>query len=170
MKKVTIVAIVLVAAGLLSAGTVLYLNHRGSGTADSSVEEMPAFSSGSSVINQSNKNLEQFPKDILEDTGITEINFSYNKLTGALPAEIRKLKNLEILDVSHNNMTGIPAEIGQLGKLRILNYSYNEITGLPMELGNLTKLEQLDLRGNDVSQADLQTIRQKLTGTTILTD
>lgn len=156
-------------AGVVLAGVAFTVRDRtADNSQDSGADEKTTTSEN--ITDLSRKNLSEFPKQVLSNESVTELNLSYNSLTGALPAEIRKLKNLETLDVSHNNMTGIPAEIGQLGSLRILNYSYNEITGLPMELGNLTKLEQLDLRGNDVSQTDLQTIKQKLTSTTILTD
>jgi len=68
----------------------------------------------------------------LLDTSLKQINVSYNNLTGALPAEIRLLQNLEILNASNNKMTGVPAEVGQLSKLKILNLANNQLTGLPM--------------------------------------
>lgn len=120
------------------------------------------------ALDYSNQGLAHFPKEILNRADITSLNLSNNNLTGALPAEIRQLTNLENLDVSHNQMTGIPAEIGQLHNLKTLNYSYNQITGLPLELGNLTQLRVLDLSGNPgVSQHDLSLIRPKLPNTTI---
>jgi Leucine-rich repeat (LRR) protein len=113
----------------------------------------------------SGRGLTSFPKQALSDTSITDLDLSNNALSGALPGEIRNLTNLESLDVSNNNMTGIPAEIGQLRRLKSLNYSNNQITGLPNELGNLTQLEVFDLSGNNVSQQDLAQIRAKLTNT-----
>jgi len=82
-----------------------------------------------------------------------------------LPGGIRFLTELQVLNVSGNNMTGIPAEIGQLSNLRILNYSDNGITGLPNELGNLENLEVFNLSGNNPSQQDLNAIRNKLSPT-----
>lgn len=119
-------------------------------------------------LNYANQGLTHFPKDALNHTDAVSLNLSGNSLTGALPAEIRKLTNLQTLDVSNNRMTGIPAEIGQLKNLETLNYANNQITGLPMELGNLTQLQTLDLRGNpNVSQQDLSRVRAKLTSTDI---
>ena len=63
-------------------------------------------------------------------------------------------------------MTGVPAEIGQLQNLQVLDLSYNQLTGLPNELGNLKNLEKLDLRGNQYSKQDLDYIRSKLPSTT----
>ncbi len=119
-------------------------------------------------LNYANQGLTQFPKDALSHTDAVSLDLSGNDLTGALPAEIRKLANLQTLDISNNRMTGIPAEIGQLKNLKTLNYSNNQITGLPMEIGNLTQLQTLDLRGNpNISQQDLSKIRAKLTNTDI---
>ncbi len=92
-------------------------------------------------------------------------------MTGALPAEIRKLTKLEILNASENKLTGIPAEIGQLSKLKTANFANNNISGLPLEIGNLNNLVTLDLRGNpNVSQYDISQIQAKIPNAKILTD
>ncbi len=87
-------------------------------------------------------------------------------LTGSLKAEVRLLPQLQVLDLSGNQFTGIPAEIGQLSELKILNLSNNDLTGLPHELGNLQKLTLLDVRGNAVSNGDIEIIAAKLPETT----
>lgn len=87
---------------------------------------------------------------------------SNRNLSGSLKAEIRQLQDLEELNLSNNNFTGLPAEVGQLTKLRILNLSNNPFTGLPNELGNLKNLEVLNLSGTNYSEADLEVIKQGL--------
>lgn len=113
-------------------------------------------------VDESGKGLTKAPGDIFSQTSIRELDLSNNNLTGALPAEIRHLQKLEVLDISNNKMTGLPAELGQLSRLRVLNASHNQLTGLPHELGNLQQLELLDLSGNDISPQDLDIIRGKL--------
>lgn len=120
------------------------------------------------VLDMSNKGLTKVSQDIFMQTGVTALNLSGNKLTGSLPAEVRMLSNLTVLNLSNNTFTGVPAEIGQLSELRVLDLSNNPITGLPYELGNLQKLEKLDVSGTNYAKADLKIIRQKLPTTTVV--
>lgn len=110
------------------------------------------------------------PQDIFIQDDLLELDVSHNRLSGALPGEIRQLSSLQVLDASDNVMTGVPAEIGQLQQLRVLDLSNNELTGLPLELGQLSNLEILDLRGNAIAEQDLAAIREDLEGTQILVD
>ncbi len=124
-------------------------------------------STSKTKLDLSGTGLDRLPSNVVGMSSLEELNVSNNRLTGALPGEIRQLRNLRVLNASGNLMTGVPAEIGQLTKLQELNLSNNQLTGLPSELGNLTSLRVLDLRGNAVSKQDLDGIRAKLTGTQI---
>lgn len=95
-----------------------------------------------------------------------KVDVSNRGLTGSLKAEIRQLTNVQELDMSNNQLTGLPAEIGQLSQLRVLNLAHNPFTGLPYELGNLQNLEVLDLRGTNYAKADLEVIQAQLPPTT----
>ncbi|TSC86529.1 MAG: leucine-rich repeat protein [Parcubacteria group bacterium Gr01-1014_8] len=120
------------------------------------------------TLNRADEGLTSIPKEILELTYLTQLDLSHNQLEGALPAEIRHLQDLEVLDISNNKMTGLPAELGQLSKLRVLDASNNQLTGIPHELGNLRNLQKLDLSGNNISTQDLEVIRPKLPNTEII--
>jgi Leucine-rich repeat (LRR) protein len=120
------------------------------------------------VINMSGKGLTSVPKEIFSQTEITTLNLSHNALTGALPAEVRHLSNLKVLDLSDNQFTGVPAEVGQLSELRELDLSNNPITGLPYEIGNLKKLERLDLSGTRYSKQDLEVIKNGLSAEVLI--
>lgn len=109
--------------------------------------------------------------DIVVPENSIVLNLSGRNLSGSLKAEIRHLTQLEVLDISNNNFTGLPAEIGQLSHLRVLNLSHNPLTGLPYELGNLQSLEVLDVRGTNYAAADLERIVESLPDTTqVLTE
>ncbi|MEK7613993.1 MAG: leucine-rich repeat domain-containing protein [Patescibacteria group bacterium] len=114
------------------------------------------------VLDLGGRGLTSVSQDTFTQNNIIELDLSDNALTGSLPAEVRHLKNLIVLDLSGNQFTGVPAEVGQLSELEVLDLSYNRLTGLPYELGNLSHLKILDLRGNDYAEADLAIIREKL--------
>lgn len=174
MKNVVIALLVLI------VGTLGYLQffkddqsadnkNESPSSSDNSNEQ--SSSTGGKTIDLSDKGLSEISKDILDDSSVTTLDVSGNNLTGALPAEIRMLTNLEMLIASDNKMTGIPAEIGQLNRLKTANFANNNISGLPLEIGNLSNLETLDLRGNpNVSEYDIGQIRQKIPNANILTD
>ena len=117
---------------------------------------------GSKELDLSNQGLTEVPKYVFERTQLEVLNLSNNKLTGAIPGEIRFLSNLKNLNLSNNLLTGVPAEVGQLSKLETLDLSNNQLTGLPYELGNLQNLKTLNISGNNYSQQDLDIILQKL--------
>ena len=74
-------------------------------------------------------------------------------LSGAIPAELGGLANLERLSLGNNELTGpIPAELGGLAHLEGLSLENNELTGpIPAELGGLANLERLSLGLNELS-------------------
>jgi Leucine-rich repeat (LRR) protein len=172
MKNIVIVILIAVVAGLGYA--VLARNDNSGSSSDNATNSSESSGNTGSRENTrslANSGLETVPQSAFEDDSITTLDISDNNLTGALPAEIRKLSNLEVLDASDNNLTGIPAEIGQLSKLRTADFSNNDISGLPVEIGNLGNLQTLDLRGNpNVSQQDLTQVRAKIPNANILTD
>lgn len=113
-------------------------------------------------LDLSGQNLERIPGNVFERTDLEELDVSNNRLTGAIQAEIRLLKNLKVLRAGNNKMTGVPAEIGQLNNLEILDLSNNRLTGLPNELGNLKNLKTFNISGNNYSSQDLDIITKNL--------
>ena len=72
-------------------------------------------------------------------------------MTGEIPAELGSLTNLERLDLSDNQLSGVPAELGNLSNLKSLDLSHNRLTEIPGELGSLSNLTRFYLQGNQLS-------------------
>lgn len=149
MKKISLIFGVLFLALILGG-----CNYRQTGgdqpggqTGGNTDNNVPPILTGSKV-DMSNKGLTSLAGNVFDRTGVTEFDVSNNRLTGALPSEIGKWKQLAVLDASDNQMTGIPAEIGQLRFLKTVDYSNNQIDTMPNEIVNLTNLEKLSLAGN----------------------
>lgn len=77
--------------------------------------------------------------------GLTELGCYKNDIT-EIPAEIKELKNLKILNLTKAyNLKTIPPEIGELENLEILRLSLTSLEKLPKEIGNLKKLKSLEI-------------------------
>ncbi len=84
---------------------------------------------------------------------VDKISFSFNQLTGAIPAELGSLANLTNLVLNDNQLTGmIPVTLSNLVNLNTLFLPRNQLSGtIPAELGNLANLEVLSFSGNQLT-------------------
>ncbi len=57
------------------------------------------------------------------------------------------LTNLQAIDLSHNRLRVIPKQFWELKQLLILKLGYNQLTGLPPQIRNMTLLRALSLKG-----------------------
>lgn len=110
---------------------------------------------------------------------VVGLALSSNRLTGALPAGLANLSQLESLELEDNALSGsIPRQLATLPKLKLLLLGLNQLAGaLPKELGDFVRLETLSLPFNRFSGAipaelgnlaNLKTLdlnRNELTGT-----
>ncbi len=63
-----------------------------------------------------------------------------------LPSEIGKLKNLEELNLTLQDLKMLPSEFTQLANLKILDISYNDFESFPTEIFSCENLDSLDLK------------------------
>ena len=86
---------------------------------------------------------------------VTDLSLQSNSLSGAIPADLGDLANLEVLSLSRNTLSGaIPVDLGDLSNLQELYLNVNELSGaIPADLGDLANLEVLSLSRNTLSGA-----------------
>lgn len=78
---------------------------------------------------------------------LRQLYLDHNRLSFLDPT-IGRLRCLEHLDVSSNEIVAIPEEIGMLVNLKMLLVYDNHLSVLPREIGHLYKLEVLGIEGN----------------------
>lgn len=91
------------------------------------------------------------PADIGRLTNLTILNLSGNNFNN-IPVELVKLTNLTVLDLSENNLSDVPPVVCELTSLADLNLSSNKLTRIPFEIGNHTGLYQLNLYSNKLTE------------------
>jgi len=91
-----------------------------------------------------------FQNHLVELSQLQMLDVSNNQLT-SLPAEIGKLTQLQRLLVENNQLTSLPAEIGQLAQLQTLGVRNNQLTSLPAEIGKLVQLGWLEVSNNQLT-------------------
>ncbi len=111
-------------------------------------------------LNLSNCGLTQIPDEVFTLTHLTELKLGHwsdytqqnrNRIT-RVPARIIKLTNLELLDLSCNQLEELPDELSALTNLHTLDISRNRLKQLPQSLQRLTRLRLLDAGYNQLTQ------------------
>lgn len=82
------------------------------------------------------------------DIQLKQLVLTDNKLSSINPAILRQLINLQLLDLSENQLFSVPATITVLSKLTSLFLSRNNISTLPKDMIHMTNLTCLCLIGS----------------------
>lgn len=76
----------------------------------------------------------------------------YDKRLFSFPEEIFSMPNLEMLDLSHNNISVVPERIAELKKLHSLYINHNNIADLPDALLQMNSLKILYIQHNPLNE------------------
>lgn len=104
--------------------------------------------------------IEATPPSLSKIAKLRNLVISNNNLN-SFPS-IVNLKNLELLDLSNNNIEKIPTEIITLTKLQFLYLDNNNIANIPDELYQLPNLKKVYIQGNPLTEKDIATLKDKL--------
>jgi Leucine-rich repeat (LRR) protein len=100
------------------------------------------------MLNLTGNQLFYFPVVVLQWSGLTHLNVTWNMMLDLPPDIGSHLPNLEVLDASYNHIRVLPDSIVDLPVLRELNMCENSISELPAEIGRMSALRVLDIRYN----------------------
>ncbi|XP_031129461.1 probable LRR receptor-like serine/threonine-protein kinase At3g47570 [Ipomoea triloba] len=94
-----------------------------------------------------------FPPTLWSIKNLLILDLSSNNLSGSLPQEIGNAKTAIAIDLSNNKLSGdIPSSIGGLTRLINFSVANNKIQGsIPDNFGKLLDLHSLDLSDNKIS-------------------
>jgi Leucine-rich repeat (LRR) protein len=92
----------------------------------------------------------ELPRELGYLKNLIVLNISHNKLE-ELPDTIAFLSKLKALNVSHNNLKKLPPAIGEPSKLVIIIANNNQLESIPRELTKLKRLVSLNISNNPLT-------------------
>lgn len=115
--------------------------------------ELPLLTGSCAVIDVSKNNFQGNLTRLLKWGNVEILDLSQNQLTGSIPEETAQFLRLNYLNLSHNSLNGsLSKAIAQFPKLTTLDLSFNGLSG-PLLTSLLVSetLKELHLQGNAIS-------------------
>lgn len=112
-------------------------------------------------LSLSDNQLKTLPADIGRLRNLQVLNLSQNKLR-TLPPEIAQLSNLQVLILNRNRLTTLPDTLKVLGNMEQMYVAYNRLDELPVWVGGLSHLRRLDITANQLTPYQIEKIRSRL--------
>lgn len=100
-------------------------------------------------LNLQNQNFGVLPPEVLEFKNLQVLDVSFNQLTD-LPIGLASLNSLTELYINKNSFNTIPDVVYNLQGLKVLNIGNNPIIEIPARISKLTNLEKLVVEGMPV--------------------
>ncbi|HRI33062.1 MAG TPA: COR domain-containing protein, partial [Saprospiraceae bacterium] len=109
------------------------------------------------ILDLSGSGLTELPREIFDLTNLKTLKLGKYRLPQKnyikdIPKDIGKLSDLEVLDLTDNQITTLPDEISKLKKLKRLVLSSNNFANFPLSICELENLEELFIGNNYFSQ------------------
>lgn len=112
-------------------------------------------------LSLSKQKYKELPPGLDRFSNLQVLNLSNNKLK-TIPASIGRLQNLQILMLSKNKINHLPEEIKDMKSLTTIYLSQNRLVEVPAWVGGLSKLRHLDLTLNNLTNYEIELVRQRL--------
>lgn len=93
----------------------------------------------------------RIPRSVRKLENLEYIEISDNKLK-KIPRFLSKMQSLVSLDLNYNNLRFTPNDVYTLQHIRILLMGANQLVSLPENFGDLTNLQKLNLGKNQISE------------------
>ncbi|GAU29486.1 hypothetical protein TSUD_65220 [Trifolium subterraneum] len=96
----------------------------------------------------------QFPRGLQNCSSLTDLDFSFNELSGPIPSDIARILTFIInFDLSNNMFTDeIPMSLANCTYLNVLKLNNNMLSGeIPMQLAALRRLKEVSFANNYLS-------------------
>lgn len=118
------------------------------------------------ALNLQGNKLTRIPASVSLNRRLESLWLGNNDLNELNTKPLRRLRQLNDLNLYNAGLTRLPKTIGRLKQVKVLDLYYNKFTELPRQVGKMKRLEQLAVAHNDLKE--LPASLSKLRGLQVL--